>query len=193
MKQKILLVVLITCVPINSLQVRVADKNDLIPLVNVHYHSWHALYEGMLPAEYCAKNSAGHLQQYWHKFFIKVDGRFALAAVDEDHVVGIITAGPIKYIPQEIAWWPCTDYDCEIYKLYVLPESQGKGVGQKLIEAAFEKLHTLGYRNAIVRVFSQNTGAIAFYRHCGGFTLHDEPVTYWPGLPYYVYGFQLCT
>jgi GNAT superfamily N-acetyltransferase len=176
----------VTC----EVQLKYATIDDLPALVSVHYPSWHATYDHILPETYCAKNSVEHLQQYWYKFFSKCDGRFALIATDEGIPVGIITAGPIKLIEQEMAWWSCTGYDCEIYKLYVLPESQGKGVGRILLQAAFEKLHEYGYQKAIVRVFAQNTGAIGFYAHCAGIPLHTTPVTYWPELPYYVYGFS---
>jgi GNAT superfamily N-acetyltransferase len=177
-----------------DVQLRYATIDDLKALVTVHYNSWHATYDHMLPGAYCAKNSAEHLEKYWYKFFAKHDDRFALIAMDDNVPVGFITAGPIKQqIEQEGTWWSSTEYDCELYKLYVLPEYQGRGIGKLLLKTAFEKLYAQGYRKAIVRVFAQNTGAIGFYAHCLGMPLHATPITYWPEFPYYVYGFSIET
>src|SRR5262245_14375536 len=91
-----------------EIQLRNAKIDNLHDLVSLHYHSWHATYDYMLPPTYCAKNNADHLVKYWRKFFAKNDGRFALIALDDGRPAGIITAGRIKHIEQEISWWPCT-------------------------------------------------------------------------------------
>ena len=179
------------CSAFCAVQLRYATIDDLEALVAVHYPSWHATYDHMLPSAYCVKNSAEHLQKYWLKFFAKHDDRFALIAMDGNRPVGFITAGPIKDIEPEVSWWACTGYDSELYKLYVLPEYQGKGIGTLLLKTAFEKLYACGYKNAIVRVFAQNTAARGFYAHCMGTPLHATPITYWPEFPYYVYGFSI--
>jgi len=53
----------------------------------------------------------------------------------------------------------------EIFALYVLKDYYGKGVGQKLMQAAFAALD--GYQEIVLWVLEDNKRAIAFYEKMG--------------------------
>ncbi|MHB8146802.1 MAG: GNAT family N-acetyltransferase [Vulcanimicrobiaceae bacterium] len=53
-------------------------------------------------------------------------------------------------------------------RLYVVPTSQGLGIGVKLVLAAIEEARTLGYRRIRLDTHSRTMGkAIALYRRVG--------------------------
>lgn len=179
------------CSSICAVQIRLADKKDAQELADVHHTAWHATYDGVLPASYCARKTVEHMDAYWQRFFTKEDGRFALVAVENEQIVGFTAVGPLKAILQEMPWCTCAGFDAEVYKLYVLAEHHGKGVGKSLFHDAAHRLTAAQYTGMVARVFETNQDARGFYAHCGWCALHTAPITYWPGLEYYVYGVKL--
>lgn len=172
---------------------REGSESDLSALVATHYVAWHTTYDAMLHHAYCLKNTPERLEKYWKKFFTKqkCDDRFVLVALEGDEIVGFIAAGPIKYIPKEDDELPSTQYDAEVYKLYVNPRKQGCGIGKNLMRETFERLFAHKYTKIIVRVFEQNKAASLFYERCGGILLRQEPFVYDPLLPYQIYIFDV--
>lgn len=56
----------------------------------------------------------------------------------------------------------------EINALYVLPESQGQGIGRRLLQDAARELVSLGFSGLRIGVLSANLPARAFYEAMGG-------------------------
>lgn len=54
-----------------------------------------------------------------------------------------------------------------IIAIYVLPLYQGKGVGEKLINTAFNWLNSRKKQDVLVNVVTYNSNAINFYEKCG--------------------------
>lgn len=59
--------------------------------------------------------------------------------------------------------------DDDLMALYVAPDSQGKGIGGKLIAFAKSKRNSLQ-----LDVYCKNTRAIAFYEHAGFTVAHEK-------------------
>jgi ribosomal protein S18 acetylase RimI-like enzyme len=131
--------------------IRVADGNDLAAVLNVGRRTWPVTYGPIAGEDYVAMG----LAKWWTEDAtipaIRA-GRVTVAEVDGS-VVGIAVVGPHE---NHLVLW----------KLYVLPEYQGKAIGSALMEsvvAAAEGEHDqirLSYLNG-------NTLAEAFYRGKG--------------------------
>lgn len=56
---------------------------------------------------------------------------------------------------------------CELVKMYLLPEARGKGVGRKLMEAAFSQAVMMGYHTIYIETMPELTRAIGLYEKLG--------------------------
>ena len=64
----------------------------------------------------------------------------------------------------------------KLQKLYILPNQQGKGIGQQMVNhicAAIKELHATHLR---LNVNIHNTGAIAFYKKVGFYQFREEDI-----------------
>lgn len=110
------------------LVIRPADADDAERVAAVYVPSWRATYQHLLPSEALASLDEG---AWAARFRSQRDpGRTTLVAFRRGHAVGMVSFGPDREDPA---------YG-EIYAIYVLPGSQGKGVGRNLLEAALARL-----------------------------------------------------
>lgn len=90
------------------------------------------------------------------------DGVEYLAAADRSGVVGFVKmvrgAAPAA-VPDACA--------VEVRQLYVATESQRRGVGAALVQAAIGRARALGAAGVWLSVWSEAGWATAFYRRCG--------------------------
>ena len=142
------------------MDIRALAATDLPLVIDLAYRIWPKAYAGVLspeeidnilgaiytPSNLNAEMAAGH------RFWAAYEGAAALGFAS-------------GYRNDETVW---------LKKLYVLPETQGRGVGRRLVEtvvAAFA-----GAREIRLYVNSGNTAAQAFYRRCGFEKVLEVPV-----------------
>ena len=56
---------------------------------------------------------------------------------------------------------------CELVKLYLLPQTRGKGIGKALIEKCFEAATQLGYTGMYLESMPELKIAVGLYERCG--------------------------
>lgn len=56
---------------------------------------------------------------------------------------------------------------CEIQAIYLLPDQWSKGLGQTLLNTAFEQIKLLGFERITLWVLADNERAIRFYERMG--------------------------
>ena len=71
-----------------------------------------------------------------------------LLAMQDDIVLGCVAVRALK------------DKVCEMKRLYVLPQGQGKGIGRKLAEAVINKAKVLGYETMQLDTLERLNAAI---------------------------------
>jgi ribosomal protein S18 acetylase RimI-like enzyme len=131
--------------------IRVADGNDLAAVLNVGRRTWPVTYGPIAGEDYVAMG----LAKWWTEDAtipaIRA-GRVTVAEVDGS-VVGIAVVGPHE---NHLVLW----------KLYVLPEYQGKAIGSALMESVVAA--ATGEHDQIrLSYLNGNTLAEAFYRGKG--------------------------
>ena len=57
--------------------------------------------------------------------------------------------------------------DCELIKLYILPEYKGKGIGKFALLSIIKEMKALNKKSLILDVIDTNLNAIAFYKKLG--------------------------
>lgn len=67
-------------------------------------------------------------------------------------------------------------HQTKIQKIYILPESQGKGVGKKLLQTVSEIALQQGDTHLFLNVNKHNQEAISFYLHLGFYEAFKEVI-----------------
>ena len=134
-----------------SLLIRAADGNDLAAVLDVGHRTWPVTYGPIAGDEYVAMG----LAKWWTADAtipaIRA-GRVTVAELDGE-VVGMASVGPHE---KHLMLW----------KLYVLPEYQGKAIGSALLEAVVARA-TGEYPHIRLSYLEGNTSAEHFYRSKG--------------------------
>jgi GNAT superfamily N-acetyltransferase len=134
-----------------ALIIRTADGNDLAAVLDVGRRTWPVTYGPIAGEEYVAMG----LAKWWTEDAtipaIRA-GRVTVAQVDGT-VVGIAVVGP-------------HEHHLVLWKLYVLPEHQGGGIGSALMESVVARAR--GEHSQIrLSYLDGNTLAETFYRNKG--------------------------
>lgn len=146
--------------------VRRATEADLDAVMAVGHRTWPATYEPIAGPEYVAMG----LAKWWSAeptlAAIRA-GRMTVAEVD-GQVVGVASAGPYR------AAGEAGEGRLVLWKLYVLPEHQGNGIGARLLESVVEGARGV-YPEIRLAYVDGNIAARDFYSHKGFVEVEREP------------------
>lgn len=148
-----------------ALVVRRARPGDASAIAQVHVRSWRESYRGLVPDAYLAQLSVAGHERHWRQTFAA--GGWAFVAEWEQRVVGFASGGLSR---------ARRDISGELYLLYVLRASQGRGVGRALFDACHYELARCGHRGLLVWVLAENP-ARGFYERLGGEPSGESSVT----------------
>ena len=93
-----------------------------------------------------------------------------LAREDTVLLIAEIDAAPVAYAfvriePASIE--ELRDPAAWLHDLYVVPEARARGVGRRLVEAAFDAAHSLGSKSLMLGVSPQNASGRALFERMG--------------------------
>ena len=138
--------------------IRRARPRDAPEIAGVHDVAWRDAYRGIIPGRELEKMVARRGPDWWQAA-INHGSRLLVLEFDE------LIAGYVSYGRNRVTALP---YQGEIFELYLAPEFQGVGFGQRLFDAARRDLQAFGYNSTLVWALSDNDRAIGFYKHLGG-------------------------
>ncbi|MGH3372649.1 MAG: GNAT family N-acetyltransferase, partial [Nocardioidaceae bacterium] len=138
-------------VRITRVGIRRATVADVDAVREIGLRTWPVAYAGLASAEFIEQG----LAEWWSPEAVErgIRDGITLVAVEGPDLVGMVGLG------QEDGFWV-------MWKLYVLHEQQGRGVGQDLLNAAIEALPERTDR-LLLDVLKVNEAAIRFYRRNG--------------------------
>lgn len=149
--------------------VRLAGLDDAGAIARIHVETWRTTYAGMLPDDLLIRMSQDGQTRLWQRMLR--DGETVLVA--EDPAVGIVGFG--SYGPNRSGRGEFTG---EVYTLYVLPDYQGRGLGQGLLGALFAALQREGHETALIWVLATSPSRF-FYEAMGGTRVAHRDATMW--------------
>lgn len=143
----------------NGVLVRGAVGDDLSGVLSVGHRTWLATYEPIAGPEYVAMG----LAKWWTSDVVTHAIRTGrtLVAVEDHEVVGVATFGT-----QDDAF--------VLWKLYVLPDHHGHGIGSRLLEAVVERAEEAQHERIILSYMEGNQLAARFYAGHGFVETHRE-------------------
>ena len=137
-------------------EIRPARAEDAGPIARVHVAAWRSAYAGILPDHALTGLSIQrHAMQY--EADIRA-GRGVFVAVQENAVIGFVTAGPARR--RGIA-------EGEVETLYILDDHREQGLGRLLLRRAATYLAGRGATSLFLWVLQDNPSRW-FYERLGG-------------------------
>jgi len=143
------------------MKIRHAQPEDAASISQVHISSWRSTYRGMVPDHVLDHLDLERNSIRWRETISRIDELkcFFVAESNYKQIVGFATGGPNRT--------ENTGYNGELYAIYLLKESQDKGVGKALLLSVANWLAEHHYTSMLVWVLAQNP-AKYFYEALGG-------------------------
>src|SRR5215510_4624554 len=162
--------------------IRPATERDAAGIANVYVETWRSTYAAILPHRGLLGMSCEDQTRQWSWAIRNRPAESVIVATEPDHgVVGFASFGPGRLRDR-----PATDRFAggedagvgEIYTLYVLPDFQERGIGRRLLTAAFaalvEKRYDCGFLWAL-----RDNHARHFYERVGGKAVAERQERQW--------------
>lgn len=145
--------------PEAAITVREARPDDLAAVAAVFLACWHDSYAGFLPPDIIDTYDEDGARVLWRPTLSRppTDAVVFVAEQTGRDLLGVIRIGTD---PEE----PAAGH---VYSLYVHPNTQGLGVGTRLLAAADDRFRRDGMDEATLWVFTANAAARGFYSRLG--------------------------
>ncbi|MBK8469159.1 MAG: GNAT family N-acetyltransferase [Candidatus Phosphoribacter sp.] len=140
-------------------EIRLATEHDVEAVVEVGRRAWPVVYGPIAGEDYVQMG----LAKWWTVEATRplVEAGKATVAEVDGELVAVAVVGPLHG-------------DLVLFRLYVIPEFQGQGIGSLLIHDVFERARQAGHRIIRLSYLDGNEGAAAFYRGFGFLESHRE-------------------
>ncbi|HKX68104.1 MAG TPA: GNAT family N-acetyltransferase [Intrasporangium sp.] len=144
----------------DGLTIRQATGNDLDDVIEIGHRTWPVIYEPIAGIDYVAMG----LAKWWTSDVVAASIRRGQTLVAElaGDVIGMVAFGT-------------QNGDFVVWKLYVLPEHHGKGIGSRLMDAVVDRALEGGHTRITVAYPAGNGYAERFHRAHGFVESHREP------------------
>ncbi len=133
---------------------------DAAAIARVQVDTWRSAYSGILPASVLAALDVERRTTAWTRIHRELTVReHLLVATLDERVIGFASGGPNRIAN--------TDYEGELYALYLRVEHQRRGVGRDLFCASIARLADAEMPSAMLWVLAENPSR-GFYEKLGG-------------------------
>ncbi|TCS84372.1 GNAT family N-acetyltransferase [Tepidibacillus fermentans] len=140
--------------------IREARIEDAFAIGKVNVDSWRTTYKGIVSDQFLADLSYEKAEKRFKEHLTIARNRcYFVAENEKKEIIGFIAGG---YNRTENS-----DYEGEIYGIYLLKHSQRKGIGRQLVKALAQKLKELGITSVQVWALADNPYR-KFYKKLGG-------------------------
>jgi len=166
-----------------SIRVRKANADDAEAIARVQVDTWRTTYQGIVSEEYLSNRSYDRPRRMWERFLLdeKSQNSVYVAEDDSGKVLGFVSCGPDRDNDPT--------YRGETYAVYVLQETQMRGIGRELMLTAAKDLMSRGFNSMIVWVLADNPSR-HFYEKLGGIRVQTRSITVGKLLEEYGYGWE---
>ena len=150
--------------------IRPARLEDAPGIAKVHVDSWRSTYKGSIADEFLAALSYERRAQYWSESLTAPQNASFLYVAESrpGDIIGFVSAGPEREGD--------SNYRGELNAIYLLPQAQGQGLGQKLVNIVMCDLCERGFSSMFLWVLKDNLPARKFYEAVGGAYLREKPI-----------------
>ena len=149
------------------MHIRLARESDVAAIARVHVDTWRTTYAGLIPDELLARLNYERRESQWRSVLSNPDSTewVYVAEVGDGQIVGFVSGGPERSGDAE--------YKGELYAIYLLAASQGKGLGRALTRAHIQRQLEAGFTSMLVWVLAENPSC-AFYEALSGQPVREK-------------------
>ncbi len=151
-----------------AFDIRPAAPFDASAIASIHEAAWDNSYRGIIPHKTLTSMIARRGPQWWEKALNASNS--VLVANIGGKIAGYATLGRNRTRALE--------QQGEIYELYLRPEYQGLGFGNRLFSAAHARLKDFGLNGLVVWALEDNSRAMGFYEAIGGKDIAEGTETF---------------
>lgn len=151
------------------MKIRLATLTDLEAIARLHVASWDASFSQFAPEIVKARGDQYPKRLASWRDILSGDDTFTYVAVDNDEIIGFGQGSDVD------TDWDLPQYDGEINRLYIAPNTQGRGIGKALINQVATTLQQQGKKSIVVAAWTINKPARAVYEHLGGQFIKEVP------------------
>ena len=152
------------------LVIRQPTLDDAFAIARVHAESWQTVYRGIVPDEFLDSIEVDVWAERHRRNMAEDPVEFvSYVAEIENEIVGWALGGPNRETS--------TEFSCELYTIYLLPNYLQRGIGRRLMGAVAESLVGSGSGSMLVWVLAKNWAARKFYEALGGIYLGGRTIT----------------
>ena len=160
-----------------------ATERDAAGIARVYVDAWRSTYAALLPHAMLLGMSYERQTREWSWI---IRNRAAaqpviVAAEANRDVVGFVSFGPSRHRDRPAGGRFAGEGEAnvgEIYTLYVQPEFQERGIGRRLLAAAFAAMVDKGYDRSFLWVLRDNPSRY-FYERVGGKAIAERRERLW--------------
>lgn len=149
----------------NSFTIRPATSSDARDIAEIHYAGWQNAYGDLVPVEQMAAKHPDRRVPFWQARIADAQEIVLVAHDASGRAQGFIHGG--KVVPHDIRSGSLAGFDCEIYVLHCRKETQGKGLGRRLIAEIARAFQQRGGTALVLWAYTDNAYR-PFYDRLGG-------------------------
>lgn len=142
------------------LTIRYANFVDIDTLGNIHSKSLQTAFEGIIPDDILMNAFSVESRRNGFSRELEEQRPFNAIAFEGDMPVGLLSFGDSRYID-------VGEDTIELWRIYMLPQYWGSGLGEELFSWGLNEIIARGYRKVILWVLEENGRACRFYEKFG--------------------------
>lgn len=142
--------------------IRPAAPRDLQAIAEIHVRSWQTAFRGIMPGGLLGGMDVADRREMWRGQIRRHPESLLVAADERETLLGFCCLGPAQGDAND------APYEGRLYALHVRPDLKRRGLGTRLVGAAFGRLHDLGCRAAIIWTLEALAPSRRFYERLGG-------------------------
>ena len=154
--------------------VRPANENDIRAIAGLYVNTWRSTYAGILPDKVLIEMSIERQMVIWARAIRHAGGEaeenILVIGNEYDSIFGVSSCGFNRDRNKS--------YSGEVYSLYIHPDKQNQGYGERLLSQNFQYLIEQGFSEAIIWVLSANPSRF-FYEAMGGTRVGEREERLW--------------
>jgi ribosomal protein S18 acetylase RimI-like enzyme len=145
------------------IHLRLLAKEELLLIQKIAQHTWPSTFAGILSIE-----QIDYMLNWMYDLQLlesQMDKGHGFLVAEEDGAAIGFAGYELNHLAGSLS---------KLHKLYLLPSSQGKGVGKALLLEVAKRAREAGQKSLVLNVNKQNKKAIDFYRVLGFVTIRQE-------------------
>ncbi|HYE10695.1 MAG TPA: GNAT family N-acetyltransferase [Patescibacteria group bacterium] len=140
--------------------IRYVNASDIDALATIHSRSLQTAFRGILTDEVLDNSFSFERRRSGFTRELTEGKPNTAIAFDGDTEVGLLSFGLSRHIEVD-------EDTIELWRIYLVPESWGTGIGDELFNWGIEEIRRRGYKRVILWVLEANSRARRFYEKHG--------------------------